>query len=146
MTKIPLSNELVQTLHEYGNAARRERELKNTQGAEENFLAIWNLIPEPKLDHDHSQSIARILVEFYRDTMQIEKAFAWLPVLREAYPSNDPGTEFIAASVHYKAGDFDTAFRIFDELYQKFKQRPFQEKDPVYLKFYREESKKRSER
>lgn len=114
----------------------------DTIKAEEYFLAAWNSLPEPKTEHDYSQSLSRGLVSFYQDTRQFEKAFEWLNTMKSTYDNeSNPSIDFIEATVNYDAGKISEAFAIFDSLTRKYKARPFQGSDPKYLKFFLENKK-----
>lgn len=106
--------------------------------AEKHFINAWDAIPEPKNEYDYAQSLAGGLVVFYRDTKQLDKAKKWLPIMRQTYssPSNDY-VEFMAATIHFEAGEFDLAFVIFDNQFKKFKNRPFEGEDKKYLEYYK---------
>jgi tetratricopeptide (TPR) repeat protein len=124
-----------------GRLAWKEGDLA---AAEASFLDAWQAIPEPRAEYDYAQSLARGLVDFYRDTKQYEKASSWLPTVREVYGGGyNPSVEFLAARVAFEAGDTDEAFRIFDELYKQYKARPFEGYDSKYLKFYKQRAGKR---
>jgi hypothetical protein len=65
-------------------------------------------------------------------------------VIRDAYgPGPNVDVEFLAATVYYEAGMLDSAFAIFDSLYKKFNQRPFQGEDKKYLQFYKTRAQNR---
>jgi len=101
------------------------------------LLQAWAAIPEPRLSYDPAPSLAVDITAFYRDLGNIEQSHAWLAVAREGYgPGPNPHTEFLAATVHYRAGEKDQAFEIFDALYRQYKKRPFQGSAPEYLAFY----------
>jgi tetratricopeptide (TPR) repeat protein len=122
-----------------GKMGREAWERGDTQAAESLFLEAWGLLPEPKTEYDSSQSLSRGLVTFYSKTGQFEKAKKWLDIMREAYgPGPNDSVEFMAGAVSFDAGDLDQAFRIFDEQFRKYKQRPFQGKDKKYLEFYKQ--------
>lgn len=109
--------------------------------AEEAFMAAWDLIPEPKLEHDRAQSAARGFVTFFRDTGQFDKAREWLATTSKAYNDPDnPSVAFLAGTVAFEAGDREEAFRFFDRLYREFGERPFEGTDKKYLAFYRARS------
>ncbi|WP_232468056.1 tetratricopeptide repeat protein [Bordetella genomosp. 13] len=120
---------------------RKAREAGDFDAAERFYLEAWNVIPEPKLEYDYAGSMTAAMTNFYRENGRIEQAKSWLALAREAYgPDPDPYTEFIAAKVHYAAGEFQAAFELFDQLFQQFRRRPFQGEDPIYLEFYLERS------
>jgi hypothetical protein len=113
--------------------------------AERQFLAAWDLVPEPKTEYDYGQILSRGLVIFFRDTRQFDKAKEWLSVMREAYgPEPNASVEFLAATVDYAAGDLDAAYTRFDALHQQFGRRPFQGEKPDYLKFYKSRAARRA--
>lgn len=137
--KKPVPPEIVANMSAQGKAGREAWQRGDIQKAEDKFLAVWRLLPEPKIEYDYAQSLSCGLVTFYRDTKQFEKAKEWLTVMRDAYgPGPDDSVEFLAATVYYDAGMLDDAFAIFDTAYKKFKQRPFQGEDRKYLQFYKE--------
>jgi len=124
-------------LAEHGAQGREALRRGNILAAEKHFLAAWGAIPQPQLEYDYAQSLTVALTEFYRDTAQPVKAMQWLALAREAYgPEANPHTEFLAATVSYEAGDFDEAYRLFDQLFKQYNRRPFQEARPEYLSFY----------
>jgi tetratricopeptide (TPR) repeat protein len=130
--------DIVARMNEKNASAREARQRGDSAEAEKCFLEAWSLLPEPKIDYDYAQSLSRVLVNFYRDTGQSDKAKKWLEVMRQAYgPEPDPSVEFMAGTVYFEAGELDAAFKIFDALHKKFKQRPFQGKDEKYLEFYK---------
>ena len=81
--------------------------------------------------------------EFFRRTKQFEKAKHWLATMRQAYGTDDPFAAFLTGTVAFDAGDLDEAFGAFDSLYGKYTARPYKEKDPKYLAFYRARAQKR---
>jgi hypothetical protein len=106
--------------------------------AERRFLEAWSALPEPKSEQDYAQSLARGLVNFYRDTGQFEKARQWLGTMRELYlPGPNPSLDFLAGTVAFESGDLDSALRLFRQVYLEFGERPFAGSDPKYLDFYR---------
>jgi len=122
--------------------SREAEEKGDFATAEKYVLACWNVIPDPKLTYDHAQSMTADLVMFYRDIGQLQKARQWLPLAREAYgPEPDTYIEFIAATVHYHAGELDEAFALFNDLFKAYKTRPFQGEKPEYLAFYMDRAK-----
>lgn len=133
----PLPAAVEETLYEAGGLGREAWQAGDLEKAEAHFLTVWNSIPEPRLEYDFADSIAVSLTQFYRDTGQAEKAFQWLAVAREAYgPDANPHTEFLAATVHYEAGQFEQAYALFDTLYRQYHRRPFEDENPAYLDFY----------
>jgi hypothetical protein len=125
-------------IKEHGRRGREALQGGDPRVAEEEFLAAWALVPEPKTSYDFGQLISRGVVTLYRDTGQFEKAKDWLKVVREAYgPEPDASVEFLAGTVHYEAGEHDAAFERFDDVFRGFGQRPFQGSKPDYLKFYK---------
>ena len=142
--KKPVSPEIVANIYAQGAAGREAWQRGDIQKAEDKFLDVWRLLPEPKIEYDYAQSLSRGLVTFYRDTKQFEKAIEWLTVMRDAYgPGPNISVEFLAATVYHDAGMLDDAFAIFDTAYKEFKERPFQGKDGKYLQFYKERAGKR---
>lgn len=139
---LPLPPEAEKKLYEYGALSREAEQAGDLATAEKYVLACWNVIPDPKLSYDHAQSLTADLVMFYRDIGQPQKAKEWLPLAREAYgPEPDTYVEFIAATVHYLAGELDQAFDLFDGLFKTYKTRPFQGEKPEYLSFYMDRAK-----
>lgn len=135
----PLPPEAEAQLDKHSAQGRRAREQGDIDAAEKHFLAAWECIPEPKLEYEYADSITVAMTEFYRDTGQAAKAQPWLALARQAYgPGPDPHTEFLAATVHYAAGEYDQAYALFDALYRQYRRRPFDGEDPVYLSFYME--------
>lgn len=127
-------------LDEYAALAREAHEAGDLDTAEKNFLKAWESIPEPRTEYEYADSMATGLAQFFRDTGQAEKAKPWVELAREIYGDEDPDIDFLAATVHYCAGEFDDAYALFDNLYQQFRRRPFQGEDPAYLDFYLERS------
>lgn len=102
--------------------------------AEEHFLAAWNAVPEPRLEHELVQAHAWALTTFYRDTGQYDKAQQWMKTVRMAYlPS--PSLDFLEGTVAFDCGDLDTAFRLFHPLYLEYGARPFEGRNAKYLDF-----------
>lgn len=134
---LPLPPEVEEKLYEEGDLGRQAWEAGDLARAEAHFLAGWECIPEPRLEYDFAAVIAVSLTQFYRDTGQAGKAAQWLLVAREGYgPGPNPHTEFLAATVHYEAGEPELAFAIFDTLYRQYRKRPFEGEKPEYLDFY----------
>lgn len=135
----PLPSEAEAELDKHSDLGRRASEQGDFDTAEQHLLAAWECIPEPKLEHEHADVIAVGITQLYRDTDRAEEAQPWLALAREAHGSNpDPQTEFLAATVHYAAGEFDEAYALFDDLYHQYGRRPFENEDPAYLEFYLE--------
>jgi len=134
---IPLTPQVTEKLYEQGGLGREALAAGDVKAAEAHFLAAWNCIPEPRLQHDFAGPMTVALTEFYRDNGMAAKAMPWLALAREAYgPAPNPHTEFLAATVHYQAGELDEAFVLFDSLYKQYRRRPFQDEKPEYLSFY----------
>ncbi len=132
-----LPADAMSVLAEHSAQGRQALQKGNILAAEKHFLAAWGAIPQPQLDYDYAPSLAVALTEFYRDTAQPAKARPWLALARQAYgPEPNPYTEFLAATVSYEAGEFDEAYRLFDQLFRQYNRRPFQESKPEYLSFY----------
>ena len=136
-TKSP-PQQIVEQIYEHGKNGREALKRGAIDEAELHFLNTWNLIPEPKLEHDYAQSLSGGLVSFYKDTRQFEKAKKWLEIMKQAYgPEPNDHVEFVSGTVHFEANELDDAFQSFDKLYKKYKQRPFQGYDKKYLDFYK---------
>jgi hypothetical protein len=103
-------------------------------------MDAWSTLPPPAIDYDYAQTLSRGIVIFYRDTKQFDKANEWLRIVREAYGggAND-SVNFLSGTVYFASGDFDKAFQVFDDLFRRFKKRPFQGENPEYLAFYEKE-------
>ena len=133
---IPLSQEIVSEIQTLGKGGRTAWETGNISLAEQKFLAIWDIIPEPKFEHDYAQSISRGLVSFYRDTGQLDKALEWIEIYRNAYGAWNPSVEFDVATVYFAFDNYDKAFKIFDEIYKKYGNMFFSANDKKYSEFY----------
>ena len=132
--------EIASKIHQIGARGREAWNKGEFGKAEEEFLAAWKEVPDPKEEFDYGQILSRGLVVFFRDTKQFEKAYQWLDVVRRAYQTDgisDPGTAFLVGTVHFESGRLDEAFLLFDKLYKEFKGRPFQGEDKKYLDFYK---------
>lgn len=132
----PLPPEAEQWLDAHCAQGRQARIQGDTAEAERHFLAAWDAIPEPKLDHEYADSLSVGLTEFYRDMGRPADALPWLARAAEAYGEDEPGVRFLAGSVHYAAAEYDAAYAVFDELFKAYRQRPFQGEHPGYLAFY----------
>ncbi|WP_260986209.1 tetratricopeptide repeat protein [Bordetella genomosp. 13] len=134
---LPLPEQVEAQFIDKAVKGRKAREAGDVDTAERYYLEAWNVIPEPRLDYDHAASTVVAMTEFYRDIGQPAKAKPWLALAREAYgPGPEVHTEFLAATVHYAASEFDQAYELFDEVYEQFRRRPFQGENPAYLEFY----------
>lgn len=138
-----LGEEVIKEIEQQAAVGRAEWMAGNLASAEECFLAAWAMIPTPPTDYDYSQILGRGMVTFYKTTKQFPKAIAWIEVLENAYDGSNPSTDFLAATIHYDAGDLEKAFAIFERLYNAYKKRPFSGAPPEYLRFYLEEAKRR---
>lgn len=135
--KLKLSADQVAKIQEYGLQGREAIKQGHTDQAEKCFLAAWDVIPEPKLEHDYAQTLSRGLVSYYKQVQQYDKALAWVDVMRKAYgPDENVSVEFTAATVYFDAGALDDAFSIFDKQFKEYGKRPFQGEDKKYLDFY----------
>ncbi|VVN92690.1 hypothetical protein [Pseudomonas fluorescens] len=134
-------------IEKIGNLSKEGREYwkKNQLNeAESSFLRAWEIIPHPKSSLDYSQSLARGLVSFFKETKQYEKAKVWLAVMRDLYlPQPSDYVEFIAATVHFDAGETSIAYQFFDQQFKKYGKRPFIDEDKKYLNFYLAQKKGR---
>jgi hypothetical protein len=134
----PVPKEVVEAIYEHGRLGREAWQRGALADAEREFLTAWDCLPEPRLDHDYAQSMSRGLVVFYRDTAQVGKAKWWLEVMRGTYGAEpNDSVEFLAGTVHHEAGEFEQAFALFDGVFRRFGQRPFEGKDKKYLAFYK---------
>jgi hypothetical protein len=135
----PLPDKVVELIRQHGKAGREAVKAGDLPGAEKEFLAAWAALPEPKLEYDHAQSLARGITAFYRDSHRPNESAHWLAVTREAYgnPAGDPSVDFLGATVAYEAGDTEQAFAAFDALYKRFRSRPFEGAPKHYLEFYK---------
>ncbi len=140
--KKKLSGQQVSLIQSKSSEARQAWLKGNLGDAERLIMEAWKVLPLPPTDYDYAQILSRGIVTFFRDTKQFDKAIEWLDIIREAYSggSND-SVNFLAGTVYFEAGDFDKAFSVFDALFKKFKQRPFQGEKPEYLAFYQKELK-----
>lgn len=135
--KLKLLENLVSSIQGHSRQGRAALQNGNYDRAEECFLAAWDVIPEPKLEHDYAQTLSRGLVGFYKQVKQYDKALAWVDVMRKAYgPDENVSVEFTAATVHFDAGALDDAFSIFDKQFKEYGKRPFQGEHKKYLDFY----------
>ncbi|AZE66424.1 hypothetical protein SAMN05216475_2969 [Pseudomonas synxantha] len=127
-------------IEKIGNLSKEGREYwkKNQLSeAESCFLRAWGIMQSPKSTLDYSQSIARGLVAFFKETKQYEKAIHWLAVMHDLYaPQPSDYVEFIEATVYFDSGKTSIAYEIFDKQYKKYGKRPFTDEDKKYLNFY----------
>lgn len=138
----PLTDQQLSSLQKYANEGRVAWKSGDIEKAESKFLNAWTCIPEPKIDYDYAQSLARGLVVFYRDTRKYESAKSWIEVMTLLYgSSSDPSVQFLAATVHFDAEEFDQAYELFRQLYASFEKRPFDGEDKKYLEFVKRRSK-----
>ncbi|HEJ8091206.1 TPA: hypothetical protein SMI57_004304 [Serratia liquefaciens] len=134
--KIQLNNSQLDTLREHSKKGRSAWGAGNIEEAERHFILAWSIIPEPKADHDYAQSLSRGLLTFFRDTKQFDKAKAWTTIMAEMYgSSSDLSVQFLAATIHFEAGEFDYAYELFLAQYKSFGKRPFEGEDKKYLDF-----------
>ena len=120
------------------------RDERNPADAEAHFLRAWAIIPDPKMDYDETSSFLTGMVDFLKETRQLDKAFAWLPLLAECYGIDNPHSQFKTAEIHFLAGQFDAAFALFDQLYKAWGRRPFAGENPDCLAFYKERRGRRT--
>jgi len=138
--KTDLFPEQVEELQTLGQQFREAQKIGDFDNAEKYLLKAWAVLPTPATDYDYSQTLSRGLVQFYRDTNQSQKAIEWLEITKTAYGyAPNASIEFLAGTVYFTAGEFDTAFSIFDKLYKQYKERPFKGEKPDYLAFYKSE-------
>jgi hypothetical protein len=140
MEKIDPPKEVVEKIYAEGAAGRAAREAGDLGTAEAHFLNAWEALPEPKYDYDYAQSLSRGLVEFFRDTDQVEKAREWMQHTKQAYAPFSKACvtslTFLEATVDFQGGALEECFSKFDTLYQEFGKRPFQGADDKYWKFF----------
>ncbi|MCF5685747.1 hypothetical protein [Pseudomonas sp. PA-1-3F] len=133
-TLTPEQIEKISNLSKEGREYWKKNQLSE---AESCFLRAWGIMQSPTLTLDYSQSIARGLVAFFKETKQYEKAISWLAVMHDLYtPKPSDYVEFIAATVYFDAGKTSAAYEIFDKQYKKYGKRPFTDEDKKYLNFY----------
>ncbi|MCF5694880.1 hypothetical protein GIV23_27375 [Pseudomonas sp. PA-1-2A] len=133
-TLTPEQIEKISNLSKEGREYWKKNQLSE---AESCFLRAWGIMQSPTLTLDYSQSIARGLVAFFKETKQYEKAISWLTVMHDLYtPKPSDYVEFIAATVYFDAGKTSAAYEIFDKQYKKYGKRPFTDEDKKYLNFY----------
>jgi hypothetical protein len=107
-------------------------------GAEARFLEAWDLIPEPKVEWDYSQSLSSGFVTFYRDTGQPAKALPWIDTVAAIYdasPASETHVAMFRGTVLFEMGDLDGALEAFRPQFEKHGKRPFAGEDPKFLKF-----------
>lgn len=115
-------------------AAGQAHERGDATAAEQHLLAAWNQLPEPRPAHRYGGALAVHLIELYRDAGRHEDARHWLAVARQSYgPEPHPRIEFLAATVHYAAGEMAAALAIFSVLYLRWNTQIFQDQPPQYL-------------
>ena|SRR5579859_6006031 len=142
--KKALSAEQMKLIQTHGSLAREAWQSGDFQKAEQEMQLCWNCLPKPPTDYDYSESLARGIVTFYRDTQQYSKAVDWLETMRVAYGSTpNPSVNFMAGTVYFASGEADKAFGIFDDLFKQFGARPFVGENPEYLDFYKAEARSR---
>jgi len=132
----PLPPALESEFTRYSKEARQARLGGDVEGAERAILAAWAVIPDPKLDYIHGQIMSGVIVEFYRDSAQFEKAQEWLQVATTSYGSEREAViMLLRGTVAFEAGDLEQAAKVLGSLYSEYGSRPFVEMDPKYLKF-----------
>lgn len=132
--KRPLPDKVRASMEREADAGLATWKRGDIVAAEKHFLAAWNAVPEPKLEHEFVQAHAWALTTFYRDTGQYDKARQWMHTVREAYlPS--PSVDFLEGTIAFDGGDQDRAFRLFHALYLAYGARPFEGRDAKYLNF-----------
>lgn len=132
--KRPLPEEVRACMQREADAGLAAWKCGDIVAAEKHFLAAWDAVPEPKLEHEFVQAHAWALTTFYRDTGQYDSAKKWMRTVRLAYlPS--PSVDFLEGTVAFDRGDMDTAFRLFHALYLEYGARPFEGRNAKYLDF-----------
>lgn len=140
--KIQLTDQQLSALKEYSKEGRSAWKYRDIEKAESKFLLAWSIIPEPKIDYDYAQSLSRGLVIFYRETRNYEKAKLWISIMADLHGStSDPSVQFLTATVHFDAGEFDQAYELFQQLHANFGKRPFDGEDRKYLEFFKNRAK-----
>ena len=139
--KKELPTELAERFDELAESAHAAEQKGDVAQAEKLYLDAWSLLPEPVYDINfYPQVYSRVIVEFYRDSNQHEKAVDWLGKMEMAYaPLNDASTAsiaFLRATVLHDGGKLDEAYELFDSLHKKYATRPFKGKDQRWLDFY----------
>lgn len=97
-------------------------------------------MPRPQSEYDYSQEIAFGMAVFYRDNEQFDKALQLMTTLESCYNTkveNNSELSFLAATIHFGAGNRKVAYDLFHKLYVKFGRRPFQGEDHKYFSFYK---------
>lgn len=132
-----LTQEQIEKIGSLSKEGREYWKKNQLNEAESCFLRAWETITNPKSALDYSQSLARGLASFFKETKQYEKAKIWVDVMRDLYtPQPNDYVEFIAATIHFDAGETSAAYKIFDQQFKKYGKRPFIDEDKKYLSFY----------
>lgn len=146
MPHISVSEEIKAIIYQQGKLAREAKASGDINKAEQHLLAAWHALPDPKTEHEFSDSISVALTQFYRDSAQIEKAKKWLVLAKEIYGDSVAARttmSFINGTLLFSGGEFDAAYAEFDALYKAYGERPFQGNDEKYLEFFRHYQKGR---
>lgn len=101
------------------------------------YQEAWALLPEPREIWDSSLIIALDTVDFFFKKKQYDKAAEWLRIAdRAAEGTRNSDILLRIGKIRFECGEFDAAYRAFDELYKTWGTRPFLYEDPLYLEFY----------
>lgn len=125
-------------------SGRKAWESGDIKKAENDFLASWDAIPEPKAEYDLSQSASHGITIFYRSIGNTEKAKQWLNIMRKIYGPGEASEEyvnFLEGTICYDCGELDEAFLLFYPQYKKYGNRAFEGEDKKYLDFVKNKIK-----
>lgn len=116
-------------------------ELSEEAWEEKNYLKsikycedAWNILPEPKVNHEDSYMIIKDIIETYGLIDDWQNAKKWVPQIFECDKErvDDGDREFIAGKVEFELGNIDEAKKLFHTADMKSKSACFEDEDPKY--------------
>ena len=134
MSAVDLPPELLERFIELASAGLAARRGGDAETAEAHYLAAWDVIPEPKRDCDRSGSFTTAIMDFYLETGQPKKAWAWLPLYEQFYDL-DVDHDMWVGKLAYASGDLERAAAAFGRAHAAYGRRPFQGENPQYWEF-----------
>ena len=102
-----------------------------------------SLFPEPKGDYSDYSNVMEWIIDNYLAINDYSNAKKWVEKLGTVFKNQGilGDWDFLKGKVYFHSGDFNIAWKSFDNAYKKAGMDCFKEQEPQYIDFYRNPQK-----
>lgn len=128
-----IENQVMNIIRSSNEAYRSE----GVQAALNQLLQAWEMLPEPKTQHNMSTVLASFIANYYLEQQLFDEALHWGNILKEGqkYKIDSGEGYFLCGKIYYEMGDTENALQEFSIAWEKSDGRIFSGKPKQYAAF-----------